>query len=406
MRAMRKGVLCLLGILFGAQAAADSCPETSLAAWAVMPADTFRAGPPAGEFDDAGARGAAPRFPSQPLQGVSSIKPTGVANEWWALSDNGFGNKWNSSDYRLAVYRMRVEPKTRARDRGQVELLTTIELSDPDRRFPYRIVAENSTERVFTGGDIDPESLVVAPDGSFWIGDEIGPWLLHFSAAGHLLAAPTELPGDLFSPQHPRVLAGKATATVGASRGIEGLAINAAKTRLVVALEAPLATDAAGGRGIRLFQYDLTTDRFVDGNWFYALSAGATSLGELAHFGGDRYLVIERDSGAGAAAKHKQVHRFRLTDAVTDRECIVDLLSIRDRRNVAGYGPTFALPYWTIESVHAVDERTLVIVNDNNYPATGGRSATDKDPTEWVWIRLAPASGRKPAPPLHAPSPP
>jgi glycerophosphoryl diester phosphodiesterase len=391
MRAMRKQALCLLGILVSAQAAADVCPATTLEAWAVMPADNFRMGPPAGEFDDTSARGAAPRFPSQPVQGVSSIKPTGVANEWWALSDNGFGNKWNSSDYRLAVYRMRVEPKTRARDLGQVELLTTIELSDPDRRFPYRIVAENSTERMFTGGDIDPESLVVAADGSFWIGDEIGPWLLHFSAAGHLLAAPIELPGDLFSPQHPRVLAGKATATVGASRGIEGLARNADGTRLVAALEAPLATDAASGRGIRLFQYDLTTARFIEGNWFYPLSTGASSLGELAHFGADRYLIIERDNGAGVAAKHKQVHSFRLADTVKDRECIVDLLNIRDRRNLAGYGTKFSLPYWTIESVHAIDERTLVVVNDNNYPATGGRSAADKDSTEWVWIRMAPA---------------
>ena len=79
-----------------------------------MPPGAFRAGPPSGQYDADGRRAAAPRFDSQPVQGVSSIKPGPTAGAWWALSDNGFGRKWNSSDYRLCVYLFDVRPRTEA----------------------------------------------------------------------------------------------------------------------------------------------------------------------------------------------------------------------------------------------------------------------------------------------------
>ena len=74
----------------------------------------MRAGPPSGQFDGEGRRAAAPRFEAQPVQGVSSIKPGATAGAWWALSDNGFGGKWNSSDYRLCIYLFDVRPRTEA----------------------------------------------------------------------------------------------------------------------------------------------------------------------------------------------------------------------------------------------------------------------------------------------------
>ena len=79
----------------------------------------------------------------------------------------------------------------------------------PIRRssFPWRLADENSPERLLTGADADPESLVTMPDESFWIGDEIGPWLLHFSVDGELLAPPVELPDNVRSVDHPLVLA-------------------------------------------------------------------------------------------------------------------------------------------------------------------------------------------------------
>jgi hypothetical protein len=368
--------------------AADDCgSRATLAGWASLPADSFREGPPSGEFDDAGAKRAQPRFGSQPVQGVSSIKP--AAQGWWALSDNGFATKWNSPDYRLAIYRFDVTPRRSARDIPLVELRQTVELRDPARRFPYRITHEDSAERILTGADLDPESLVVMGDGSFWIGDEFGPWLLHFSSTGELLAPPVELPDELRSPQHPRVLAGKATATVPASRGIEGLALTAEGTTLLAALESPLASDATPERFVRLYRFDIASGQFKGDAVAYPLSESATSLGEITHFANDHYLALERDDGAGSAAKWKRVFTFRLQDGAVERRCVVDLLDITETNNLSGYGPRFALPYFTLEAVQALDARTLLVVNDNNYPATGARGTEVTDFTEWAWIRLS-----------------
>src|SRR5690349_2502343 len=75
-------------------------PHVELIGYVVMPPGAFRAGPTSGQYDGDGRRAPAPRFESQPVQGVSSIKPGPTAGAWWALSDNGFGRKWNSFDYR------------------------------------------------------------------------------------------------------------------------------------------------------------------------------------------------------------------------------------------------------------------------------------------------------------------
>src|SRR5262245_24295753 len=73
-------------------------PPVELIGYVTMPAGGFRGGPPSGQFDNEGRRAAAPRFDSQPVQGVSSIKPGPTSGVWWALSDNGYGRKWNSWD--------------------------------------------------------------------------------------------------------------------------------------------------------------------------------------------------------------------------------------------------------------------------------------------------------------------
>ena len=42
----------------------------------------------------------------------------------------------------------------------------------------------------------------------------------------------------------------------------------------------------------------------------------------------------------------------------------------------------------TIESVAVVDPRTLLVINDNNFPGNGGRTTTDPEATEFALIRL------------------
>ena len=60
--------------------------------------------------------------------------------------------------------------------------------------MPFEIVNGATPERLLTGADFDVESFVIDGNGDIWIGDEFGPYLLHFDATGTLLEAPIATP--------------------------------------------------------------------------------------------------------------------------------------------------------------------------------------------------------------------
>jgi hypothetical protein len=377
-------------------AALPGAGAAELVGFAHFPADSFAGGPPSGQYTAEGRRLPQPRFGAQPVQGVSSIKPGPRPGTWWALSDNGFGTRANSFDYRLAVYLFEADPAA-----GRVRLERRIALRDPARHFPWRLTEESLPERPLTGADADPESLVVMPDGSFWVGDEHGPWLLHFSPEGVLLEPPVALRRPdgavLRSAANPEVLAGTAAADLRASKGFEGLAPGPRPGTLLAMLEGPIPGDPADE--LRLFEFDLARRDWTGRSWRYRLDSPAHVAAELA-VRGDVYLVIERDDGHGDAARFKRIFSLRLPQdaaaataagsAATDRKRVADLLDLANPRGLAGAGPRFRFPFFTPEAVHALDGSRLLVVADNNFPATGGRRAGQRDDTEWIWIEETP----------------
>jgi hypothetical protein len=369
-------------------------PPVELIGIIVMPADSMRAGPPSGQFDGEGRRASAPRFESQPVQGVSSIKPAKTAGAWWALSDNGFGGKWNSSDYRLCIYLFDVRPRTQAGTDSRNALQAVIELSDPAKFFPWRLADENDPERQLTGFDADPESLVTMPDESFWIGDEIGPWLMHFSVDGELLAPPVELPDNVRSADHPLVIAHADTAKLPHSRGLEAMDLSGDDKTLVSILEGTVADDPP--RSLRVQRYDTTAGKWLGPSLIYELDADTVSVSDMSLVERNRFVVVERDDLQGDAARAKRVYSIDLDHAVPGKplakKLVIDLLSIGNSHNLVlttPAGAPFRFPYLTTESIQVLDRTHVVVVNDNNYPATGGRGATVKDATEWIWLELA-----------------
>jgi hypothetical protein len=368
-------------------------PPVELIGYVIMPPGAFRAGPPSGQYDGDGRRAATPRFESQPVQGVSSIKPGPTAGAWWALSDNGFGRKWNSPDYRLCVYLFDVRPRTEAGTDSRTALQAVVELSDPAKFFPWHLTDESNPERPLTGADADPESLVAMPDGTFWMGDELGPWLLHFSIDGDLLEAPVELPDNVRSPDHPLVLAGSAPATLARTRGYEAMDLAGDNKTLVTILEGAVTGEPPQKR--RLQRFDTTTRKWLPFTLIYELDADTMSVTDMSRIEGNRFVVIERDDFAGNAAKAKRVYSIDLDKAVPGKplakKLVIDLLSIRNSRGLAENlpaGAPFRFPYHTPESIQVLDRKHVVIVNDNNYPDTGGRGPTVVDATEWIWLEL------------------
>jgi glycerophosphoryl diester phosphodiesterase len=105
----------------------------------------------------------------QPVQGFSGLT-LDADGGLLVITDNGYGTLDNSDDFSPRVY--------------------ALEARDGALHPTLRFALHNASGRVLTGSEIDPESLVRAPDGTFWVGEEFGPSLLHFDAQGVLLDPP------------------------------------------------------------------------------------------------------------------------------------------------------------------------------------------------------------------------
>lgn len=447
----------------GAAPASAGEPQARLVARSVLPARSFRAGsPPSGAFltpperataaangIDGPATGSA--FTAQPVQGFSSMVPAGQGT-WWALADNGYAWRGNSADWQLVLYR--IDP--RWGEPGGPNLLETVLLRDPDRQISWTIVCDpghgsrlpdlsfnvlpssppacgdGPAARLLTGFDLDPESFVLAPDGSFWISEEFGPFLLHFAADGRLLEPPVAVPG-VRSPQNPFLdLADRARAeapTLAASRGFEGLAISPDGDTLFALLEGAVTGDDA--HDLRLYLYRIAARRFDDaplrvrlegasqqvdltkledprGARFFpdatAPASGPVAIGELKAVNDHELLMIERDNLGDdeRAPRFKKVFLLDTAGAAArggpvGKTLLLDLLALPDPDGIGGDGDFFRLPFYTIESVHLVDERTLLVASDNNFPFSNGRArsrSSDRrgpltaDDSELVLVRL------------------
>jgi alkaline phosphatase len=185
--------------LFGI--APENAGAVELEGFASLPADTFADGPPAGGDSGDGkpinANGRTGPFPGQPVQGFSGVQFADSDGSFWFLSDNGFGAKNNSSDYLLRLYR--VDPSFAGSEGGDgsVEVEDFIQLSDPNHLIPFEIQNESTPQRYLTGADFDIESFVIDAKGDIWVGEEFGPYLLHFNRNGELVNAPAATPNPI-----------------------------------------------------------------------------------------------------------------------------------------------------------------------------------------------------------------
>jgi alkaline phosphatase len=182
------------------------------------------------------------------------------------------------------------------------------------------------------------------------------------------------------SPQNPDVLSGDAFANLGGSKGFEGGAINASKTKLYMLLEGTVQGDPAGT--LRINEFDIASRQYTDEKLYYRLDNPANAIGDLAVINDNEYLVIERDGGQGASAKFKRIYKIDLSKTDSNgyvvKEEVADLLNIQDPNDLNGDGKTtFDFPFVTIENVLVVDKNTILVANDNNYPFSTGRPGND-----------------------------
>lgn len=391
----------MIGLFMGclSVSAMAEVPKATLTGFAKLDVETYAAGPVSGSAVKA-ANGIAPPFKAQPVQGFSGALKNSDGS-YTVLADNGFGAKDNSADFLLRIYQISMDFRTQTGGTGAVKVLNHIQLKDPKRLIPFEIVHQNTAERLLTGADFDPESIQQAADGSYWVGEEFGPYLLHFDKNGVLLQAPIALPDPyqtgriLHSPQNP-LIGDAATATVQRSGGFEGMAKSADGKFLYPMLEKPL-TDAKG-KQLLIFQFDIDKKAYTGNYYIFELDARATAIGDFQMIDERSGILIERDDSENQLDGYKKLVRITLggSGEVVRRTDVVDLMNIHNphrlygaaRAGDIGVSERFAFPFFTIEDVIVEDAYTLTVFNDNNFPSSSGRNANLADDNEMIQIKL------------------
>ena len=227
------------------------------------------------------------------------------------------------------------------------------------------------------------------------------------------------------SPDAPGVLMpgapdAKPTAfDVKRSKGFEGMASSKDGSKLYALLEGALWNEAAkayenvGGKQVlRVLEFDVKSEQWTGRHWKYVLEANHHAIGDFNMIDGNMGLIIERDNGEGTAdkacpadqkrtdcfhdlAKFKRVYKIEMSDANVGGEIrkigYIDLMNIQDPQRLAKKPLTngvLAFPFFTIENVDVVDDKHIVVGNDNNLPFSSSRDPNKADDNELVLLQV------------------
>lgn len=354
----------------------------------------------------------------QSVQGFSGIVSLGKS-EFLALTDNGFGSKLNSQDALLMVHKLKADWAT-----GGVTRLKTTFLHDPDRKVPFAIQNEATAERFLTGVDFDPESIQVVGD-EWWIGEEFGPYVLRVTHQGKVLGViEAVVDGKAYRgpdhymngrlPNYP----GDAGFEVRRSGGFEPMAQSIDGKTLYPMFEWPLWDAAAKSQEMhkgkpftRILELDAASKTYSARQWKYVFEEAGNVAADFQMLSATTGLVIERDDateGAGQVckdeprtdcftrpARFKRIYKidFAQTDAdgFVKKVAYIDLTKIANPRRLAKRGPNedgFVLPHLGPEGLSVVDAHHIVVVNDNNFPYSSGRTLGQPDDNELTLLNI------------------
>jgi hypothetical protein len=354
----------------------------------------------------------------QAVQGFSGIVSLGKG-EFLALTDNGVGSKLNSQDALLMVHHVKADWTS-----GKVTRQKTTFLHDPDRKVPFAIQNEATAERFLTGVDFDPESIQVVGQ-EWWIGDEFGPYVLRVNHQGKVLGVvETVVDGKAYRgpdnymngrlPNYP----GDAGFEVRRSGGFEPMAKSMDGKTVYPMFEWPLwdaATKAQESRNgkpfTRILELDVATRTYGTRQWKYSFEEVGNIAADFQMLDATTGLVIERDDaseGSGNVckdeprtdcftrpAKFKRIYKIDMAqldaDGFVKKVAFIDLTKIANPKHLAKRGPnedSFVLPHLGPEGLTVVDATHIVVVNDNNFPFSSGRTLGQPDDNELTLLDI------------------
>lgn len=188
-------------------------------------------------------------------------------------------------------------------------------------------VDANGNELAQSVSSIDSEGIIRLSDGSYWLGEENGPSILHVAADGTVIERIVPFGSqDDFKEAGYKVTGGLPAILVKrqTNRGIESMAVSPDETKLYFMVQNPLANPNAdaykAAKNTRLFVFDRASEKLT-GEYIYQLDdpqsfrndpskkQNAPRVSEVLALGNDRLLVLERTD------KTTKLHEVKLDGA-------------------------------------------------------------------------------------------
>jgi 3-phytase len=243
----------------------------------------------------------------------------------------------------------------------------------------------------------DLEGIVIAADGSFWLGDEYRPAIYHFDANGKLLerfipsGSPTSA-SEFGIGALPAVYAQRR-----ANRGFEAVALEGNKLYAFIqsAIDNPDSTGdttSRASRNLRILEFDISS-KTVTGEYLYLLdsisaagNARTDKIGDAVSLGNGKFLVVERDD-LSTASSNKLVYEIDLR-AATNINRTANLGGIPTGRTIEQLSPAelttanlrpvtkrlvvnaATVGYTGVEKLEGlalIDANTIALLNDNDF---------------------------------------
>jgi hypothetical protein len=254
---------------------------------------------------------------------------------------------------------------------------------------------------------IDAEGIIRLSDGSYWIGEENGPSILHASADGTVIEriVPAGSEKDFEGAAYkvtgglPAILVKRQT-----NRGIESMAVSPDESKLYFMVQNPLANPNAdaykAAKNTRLFVYDRASSKLT-GEYIYQLDdpqtfrndpskkQNAPRISEVLALGNDRLLVLERTD------KTTKLHEVELKGATNilatrwdDMSTSPTLEQQNDLGSISLVAVSKTLRFDSadypeapnkLEGLAIMGDGALAMINDNDFGIKG-------DPTKVILI--------------------
>jgi hypothetical protein len=247
----------------------------------------------------------------------------------------------------------------------------------------------------------DAEGIVRLADGTFWIGDENGPSMAHFSAEGRMIVrhVPQGTEGEFAGANYdikgtlPAILAKRPI-----NRGIESMAISPDENFLYFIMQNPLANPDVKtyqqAKNIRLFKIERASMKVV-GEYVYTLDDPMSfrrdpskrqndpRISELMAIGLDRLIVLERTELTTKLyevelASATNIAGSRWDDAATSPS--LEAASVADAK-ITPLKKTLRLDtadfpdiVGKTEGMAMLGDGALLLINDDDFGIAGGRT--------------------------------